>query len=165
MKKFILFFVFASILSLTQTYAQSKIGLSGTIQNSQLGISLPVWLSEKWVLAPSFSFAYAEKIGSDLTISLQPRYYFKKDKLAPYAGIRFGAAINMPSSQVLYSEKSVDLMGGLSFGAEYFFVENFSVGIEAQGIFTKSDDHSNRFGNPGALNFNTATMISATIYF
>jgi hypothetical protein len=40
-----------------------------------------------------------------------------------------------------------------------------SFGVEAQGNFTKSDKNSLRYGNPDGLNFNTATMISATIYF
>jgi len=86
--------------------------------------------------------------------------------LAPYVGLKLGTILNFPSSENSVDSKTkVDLLGGLAFGAEYFFTENFSLGVEAQGNFTKSDENSFRFGNPDGLNFNTATMISATIYF
>lgn len=51
------------------------------------------------------------------------------------------------------------------YGAEYFFDDQLSLGIEAQLNFSKSADNSGRFGNPGGLNANTATMLFATIYF
>jgi len=56
-------------------------------------------------------------------------------------------------------------LAGLNFGGEYYISEHFSVGIEAQGNLTKSDKNSGRFGNPGGVNINLATMIFATMYF
>lgn len=168
MKKLIVFAFFLAFLCPGYSYSQTKgkIGLSGSIQSSQLGISLPIWLGEKFVLAPAFDFEYAEKIGTDFSIGLAPRFYLKNEKLSPYFGLKIGTAINIPSSESgINTKNKYDIIGGLAFGAEYFIGDSFSVGVEAQGNFTKSDENSNRFGNSGGLNFNTATMISATIYF
>jgi hypothetical protein len=168
MKKILVFTLFVVFLFSNSLFSQTKrkIGLSGSIQSSQFGISLPIWLSEKFVLAPAFDFEFVEKVGTDLSIGLAPRFYLKNDKLAPYFGLKLGMAINIPSSNNTIDTKTkFDIMGGLAFGAEYFIGDNFSLGVEAQGNFTKSDKNSNRFGNPDGLNFNTATMLSATIYF
>ena len=168
MKRKIGFTLLAFLLITNLSFAQNKlkIGLSGSIQNDQFGISVPMWLGEKFVLSPAIDFKYAEKIGSDLSIGLSPRFYLKKDKLSPYFGLNIGIAVNMPSSDnKVDTETKVDKIVGMAFGAEYFITDNFSVGIEAEGNFTKSAKNSNRFGNPGGLNFNTGTMIMATIYF
>ena len=168
MKKTIILALFVILLSSNALFSQTKrkIGLSGSIQSSQMGISLPIWLGEKFVLAPAIDFEFAEKIGTDLSIGLAPRFYLKNEKLAPYFGLKIGTALNFPSStNTTDTVTKFDIIGGLAFGAEYFIDDNFSLGVEAQGNFTKSDENSNRFGNPGGLNFNTATMLSATIYF
>ncbi|MCK9617017.1 MAG: hypothetical protein M0R21_04195 [Lentimicrobiaceae bacterium] len=168
MKKIIIVIAFLTFFSSNYLFSQTdrKIGLSGSVQSSQFGISLPIWLGEKFVLAPALDFEYAEKIGTDFSIGLAPRFYFKKDKLSPYFGLKLGTLINIPSSDnTIDSKTKYDFIGGLAFGAEYFLGDNFSLGVEAQGNFTKSDKNSNRFGNSGGLNFNTATMIFATIYF
>ena len=166
MKRILLPLIF--ILFSTSLFSQesTKIGISGSIQGGQFGVLVPIWLSEKFVLAPAFELKFAEKIGTDFGFALVPRYYFKKEKLSPYVGLRVGALINDPSSDnTTDTETKVDLLGGLAFGGEYFLSDNFSFGVEVQGNFTKSDENSNRFGNPDGVNFNTGTMISATVYF
>lgn len=156
------------ILSSTFLYSQEskRIGLSGSIQGNQFGILVPIWLGEKFAIAPAFDLKIAEKVGIDFGIALAPRFYFKKEKIAPYFGLKVGALINKPSSENVIDPKTkVDLLGGVAFGGEYFLSDNFSFGVEVQGNLTKSDKNSNRFGNPDGINFNTGTMISATIYF
>lgn len=168
MKKPIVFILFLVFIFQGSLFSQDKkkIGLSGSIQSNQLGISIPVWLGEKFVLAPAFDFVYAEKVGADFSVGLAFRNYLKTETLAPYFGLRLGTAITIPSSDSAISTKTMyDFIGGVAFGAEYFVGDNFSVGVEAQGNFTKSDKNSDRLGNPGGLNINTATMISATVYF
>ena len=168
MKKTIILTVLAFMLLTISSFSQSerKIGLSGSIQGNQYGILLPIWLGEKFVLAPAFDLKFAERVGTDISIGVVPRFYFKNEKLAPYFGLKFGAVINIPySDNKIDNETKVDIVGGFAFGAEYFIAEKFSVGIEAQGNITKSHKNSFRYGNPDGLNFNTATMISATIYF
>jgi len=72
----------------------------------------------------------------------------------------------MPYSESTIDQTTnVDIVGGLAFGAEYFIADHFSLGVEAQGNCTKSDKNSYRYGNPDGFNFNTATAVSATIYF
>jgi hypothetical protein len=142
------------------------IGLSGSIQGNQFGILIPMWLEERFVLAPAFDLKFAEGVGTDLSIGLVPRWYLNDEILAPYFGIKIGTIINIPSSKnEIDTDTKADIVGGIAFGAEYFFTDRFSLGVEAQGNFTKSDKKSNRFGNPDGINFNTATMVSATIYF
>ena len=114
----------------------------------------------------AFDLKFAEKIGTDFGIALVPRFYLKKDKIAPYFGLRAGVLINKPSSEnEVDTETKLDLLGGVAFGGEYFLSDYFSFGVEVQGNLTKSDKNSNRFGNPDGINFNTGTLISATVYF
>lgn len=152
--------------SLAYSQEKAKIGLSASIQDSQFGILVPIWVKEKIVLAPAIDFKFAEKVGADVSIGLAPRFYFKTENIAPYFGLKIGTIINFPSSKnEIDNETKLDLIGGIAFGAEYFLAERFSLGVEAQGNFSKSNKTSDRFGNPGGLNFNLATMFIATIYF
>jgi hypothetical protein len=161
-----------AIMALTMmtllSFGQQKrsIGLTGTFDAGQYGIQVPIFVTGKFSLAPVLEVKYAEKVSTDLGIGLEARKYFKVEKLSPYAGIKVGALFNFPSSKnEIDTENKTDILAGLAFGAEYFLDDNFSLGIEAQGNFTKSDVGSYRFGNPGRINFNTGTMLSATVYF
>lgn len=145
---------------------KSRVGLTGSLQGNQFGILVPIWLGEKFVLAPALDYSYAQKAGSDIGIGLVPRFYLKKATVSPYVGIKAGVMIFKPYFFDNYKpETTVDLIGGVAFGGEYFMSEHFSFGVELQGNFTKSDENSNRFGNPDGVNFNLATQVSATIYF
>jgi hypothetical protein len=165
--KNLILFILCSI-AFSKTYAQqnAKVGLTATIQESSMGIMVPVWFTNHFMLAPAFSMKTAQNIGTDYSIGFIPRFYFKKETLSPYIGLKIGSLINMPSSTNTVSTSTVvDFMGGIAFGAEYFLSDHFSLGVEAQGNYTKSGKDSNRFGNPGGSNFNTATMFLATVYF
>jgi len=156
------------LLVVKTLYSQSdvKVGLSGTLQSNQFGISVPVWLGQALVLAPGFDLRYAETVGTDFSVGLAGRHYLKKEKLCPYFGLKAGTAFFMPSSEnAIDASTRVDVLVGIAFGLEYFITDNLSFGVEPQGNFTKSHKNSSRYGNPGGLNFNTATMLSATIYF
>jgi hypothetical protein len=145
---------------------KGKIGLTGSLQGSQYGISVPIWVAQKVVLAPAVDFVYGESIGTDFSVGLESRFYLKTEKICPYYGVKIGAAFNIPSSDNTISDKTTtDGVLGIAFGAEYFFVENFSVGVEAQGNMSKSGKDSERFGNPGGINFNLGTSVNASIYF
>lgn len=150
----------------TDDVSSNKIGISASIQDGQFGIMIPIWTAEKLAIVPAFEVKYAQNVGFDLGIAVAPRFYFKRDELSPYFGLRLGALINLPSdNNVVPKRNTVDILAGLAFGGEYFFSDHFSVGVEAQGNITKSNKYSTRFGNPDGVNFNTATMIAATIYF
>jgi hypothetical protein len=156
------------ILLNTQLFSQqsNKFGLGGTIQQGQFGIMVPVWLGEKFAIVPAFDLKIAQSVATDIGFALAPRFYLQKAQVSPYFGFRIGSLINIPSKDLEVDSKSkFDLLSGLSFGGEYFLSENFSLGVEAQGNFSKSAKESYRFGNPGNWNFNTGTLVSATVYF
>jgi hypothetical protein len=148
------------------------IGLSATIQQGDIGIMLPLWVSKKVMIAPVISAVVAGKVGSDYSFGIIPRYYFKNEKLAPFIGGRLGIAVlkilppppgfGLPT---VAEPARLDYIAGLAFGADYFFVPQLSLGVEAQGNFTKSDEKSQRFGNPGNWNFNTGSMVTVSVYF
>lgn len=159
---------FLCMISISMLFAESpfKIGLSGSVQGNQFGIMLPMWVSNSVALVPAFEMKYAETVGMDMAVGLAIRRYHKVEDVAPYLGFRVGTAFFTPSSDNEFDKETrFDMIFGPNVGIEYFFTERFSAGVEAQGNFTKSHEKSLRFGNPGGLNFNTATMISVTVYF
>ncbi|KAB2881252.1 porin family protein [bacterium] len=141
---------------------QRKIGLSTSLQKEQLDISIPIRTSEYFVLAPSLKVIYVEDAGTEFGFGASVKRYFRNTKVAPYVTGRaslFGLESKTDDSSWL------DFGFGLGLGADYFFDPNFSIGIEAQVNSTVSDKNSYRFGNPGGTNVNTATAITASIYF
>lgn len=159
---FLVLFLFKTSFSQTD----SKVGLTAIVQDVQLGFNLPIWVGDKTVLAPSIDFTTAEDVGTDIGLGVGFRFYRKVEKLSPYAGIRIGALINSPSNNnALNTEQTTDWIFGPIFGGEYFLSERFSFGVEGQGNIAFSDEESNRFGNPGNVNFNLGTVFMATIYF
>jgi len=146
----------------SQDVHKGKVGLTATVQDNQFGVMLPVFLSEKFSLAPAVDFKMAQGLGTDLSVGIIPRFYLKTGDMMPYLGLKFGALFYFPDGD---KKSTLDFMTGVAFGGEYFFNEHFSLGIEAQGNFTISDKSSERFGNPGKTNFNLGTQVSASIYF
>ena len=162
---FILATIFTFQIDAQESYKR-RIGISATIQESQFGFLMPIWVSQKFSIAPAIDFKYAEKIGTDYTLGVIPKFYINTEKIAPYFNLKIGAMINNPSSDnQIGSVKTTDWIMGLGFGGEYFIDERFSFGVELQGNFTKSDTRSQRFGNPGGLNFNLSSLVSVNLYF
>ena len=156
----------AMIFLIPALFAQSKtpnsgIGLAASIQDGQFDIMVPIWLGERFTLAPVFGIAWAEDAGSELRIGVAPRYYLRKDVLSPYLGLRVGALINSPAD----ASSTTDIIIGAASGGEYFFSEYFSLGVEAQANLAISDSKSVRFGNPGKLSVNTGAAVIAGVYF
>jgi hypothetical protein len=146
------------------TYEKPRfLGLGASLQAGSFEIALPMWIGADMVVAPYIGLLHASTISTDLRFGLNIRNYFKIGKVAPFGGVRVGVLGNFPSSDLEPSK--VDLLGGVGFGIDYFFDPKFSIGVEAQGNFTKSADNSMRFGNPGNYNFNTGTAVVATVYF
>jgi hypothetical protein len=158
-----------SILGLTKGMAQDSlqrtVGISATVQTTQMGIMVPCWVTNKISFAPALDIRWGEKIGTDFTLGIVPRFYLSKEKLTPYLGLRGGVAIYIPDQENDGEKNTTDWIAGIAFGGEYFFDPRFSFGVELQANFTKSDENSMRFNNPGNWNFNLGTMVSANIYF
>ena len=118
------------------------------------------------MVEPNVFIKSAQSIGSQFGLGVAQRFYFNQKILAPYAGVTVGSLISIPSSSAIpKSDTQIDILAGASIGAEYFIAPQFSFRVEAQANFTKSGEKSNQFGNPGNVNFNTGTLISASIYF
>ena len=89
------------------------------------------------------------------------RYHLFNETVTPFIGARFGTLLYIPRE----NDTITDFVFGPLFGGEYYFTENFSVGIELQLNATFSGENSLRFGNPDGTIINTATAFFATIYF
>jgi len=144
----------------------SGAGLSATIQSNQFGISIPIWLNGKNSLIPSFSVNVAESLGSEFGVGLSLRSYLNENRIRPYLSPGVGVLLSLPpDSDGEDSETALDLVFGFGFGGEYFLSRNFSFGVEAGVNVSSSDEISNRFGNPGNINVNTATQVLVNVYF
>ena len=138
-----------------------NIGISVVVQNEQLDFLVPILLTDKLAISPAFGVRSISDQYTDVAIGGILRYYFRNQIVSPFIGGRFGALILSPKE----GDATTDLIFGPLFGAEYYFTKNFSVGIELQLNIVSSGENSDRFGNPGGTNLNTATAFSATIYF
>jgi len=99
--------------------------------------------------------------GSDISLGVLARLNMLEGKAIPYVGLRLGALHFVPKD----GESVTDFIAGLAVGGEYFLAQKFSLGVEGQFNFAKSDKNSSRFNNPDGTNFNTASAVSATFYF
>ena len=136
-------------------------GISASLQSGQFDILVPVWATNTFSIAPALGLLWAEDGGTDFRFALVPRFYFRKDKVAPFIGGRVGVLVSNPKG----GTNATDWIVGLSGGGEYFLDDHFSLGIESQLNLSISDKTSNRFGNPGRLTLNTAAAAYATFYF
>jgi hypothetical protein len=122
---------------------------------------IPIWIGSKATIAPIFGIIWIEDAGTDLHFGIASKFYFSRNDVSPFFGFRVGLLRMIPHT----GDGTTDWLFGISLGGEYFFDENFSIGIEPQFNYTKSDERSTRFGNPGKSNINTAVALFASIYF
>jgi hypothetical protein len=165
MKPLLLFVIcFISINLFAQEPIKRTVGLSTSIQQSDLGIQIPIWIKNKATVAPFISFNIISDAGNEITIGIIPKFYLNEKKLMPFVGFKIGDIIyNPPSSSG--SKSTNDLLIGGAFGGDYFFDPQFCIGVEAQINYALSDDNSDRFGNPGGSNLNTAMAVTASVFF
>jgi hypothetical protein len=167
MKKIILVFSLIASAFLDFAYAQDSykrtVGLAANIQQSDVGIQIPIWIENKITIAPFVSAKYISAAGTDYTFGVIPKFYINMDKLSPYIGLKFGVLMANPSDQ--YQESTADYVGGIAFGGDYFFDPRFSIGVEAQLNISESDENSSRFGNNGGSIINTGMAVTASVYF
>jgi hypothetical protein len=161
-------FIFIAILCIIyamSTNAQENNrtwGISASIQETQLDILFPIWTGANNIIAPSIGAIHIGDSGTDLRLGLLDRIFFNAtESIKPFLGLRAGVLFSIPDEQDTVTDYVIGILGG----GEYFFSNNFSVGVEAQLNMSISDENSSRFGNPGGTNINTATAIFATIYF
>lgn len=145
-----------------QYLKSNKKGLSASLQSNQMGIVFPIWVSNNSAIVPHFSALWVEDAGTDYAVGLSYRKYrHKNSSVHPY----FGIGASLVGLTIKDEDAIIDYIFGVNSGAEYFFSDQFSIGIEAQLNVSKSDYQSLRFGNPGGLNLNTGSILLATIYY
>ncbi len=162
------FSVFVSLVMMMAVYfvpanaegGNTKLGLSASLQSDQFDIMIPI-RSEKFAFVPAIAFASVSDVATDLGFGAAVRFHMSEGKIVPYAGFRVAVFIMNPKN----GDSLTDYAYGPNVGGEYFLDDRFSIGIEGQVNITKSDEFSNRFGNPNGTNINTASSIFATFYF
>ena len=146
---------------LTAQPQKGKVGVTAEIQTQQMDFLLPIFVNDWVSLSPAIGVANISDKYTDLSLGLLMRYHLFTETVTPFIGARFGTLLFIPEEGDMIS----DLILGPSFGGEYYFSENFSVGIELQLNVVVSGEKSMRFSNPNGTNINSATAIFATIYF
>jgi len=150
-------------------FAQSKrskrtFGLAAAVgTNSSPGyIMLPIWVSRAMVLAPLFSLNYQKNSATDFGAGAAMRFYTRMARIAPYFGFSAAALIYSPAGG---SGSTTDFVAAALLGAEFFLHYQFSLAVQAQlnGYFPA--DTSTRWGAAGAIQFATAMVVLANIYF
>lgn len=153
---------FAAAALAEEPFERPTIGLSTSLQGSQLDFLFPAWLDRNVVIVPSIGLTSVDHTVKDVRLGLAVRYVFRVDKACPYAGVRGGILTMTPA----HAGRSVkDHIVGVMAGGEYFFDRHLSVGVEAQLNGSISDENSLRFNNPNGTNINTATAAMLTFYF
>lgn len=153
-------------LSAQESKPGHPVGIAASVQDGQFGFLVPIWVAEQFSLAPALSINVASGVGSEYGIGIVPRYYFRREKVSPFIGLRAAALLLRPEVGAGVDPiNTTDIVVGGAFGADYFFDQQLAIGIELQGNFTFSDENSLRFNNPGQTNFNTASAIFISIYF
>jgi hypothetical protein len=145
---------------------EGKFGVGASFSNGKTGIILPYWVTNKFVVAPSLNFSYFQKLELDLVVGLNTRHYIQNDDLSSYFGFRVGSMLLIPyAEEEMNKSLRTDLFAGVTFGMEYFLAPQFSMGVEVQGDFVKSDERSQRFNNAGGFGFIIAPVVLAIFYF
>ena len=152
------------LLTSTIGYSQSSTrsyGISIGMQDLHLDFNLPIHLSQKSIVAPSIGLISNSENSTDVSYGASLKFYTTQNKLSSFLGVRFGGITLIPKD----GDNITDYLVGGFWGAEYNIDKNISISGELQLNLTASDDLSNRFGNPGGINFNTGTFLYITFYF
>lgn len=136
-----------------QRPVKRTVGLAGLINSGQSEILVPIWLGDRFVLAPALSLLHIENIGTQVGLGAAARFYLYMERIAPYLGVQGFALVDLPE----VGSSATDLTIGVFFGGEFFLHQRFSVGIQAHGDLFIPDS--------GSYVFNTSTSVLANIYF
>jgi hypothetical protein len=90
----------------------SRVGLSVSLQDRQFDIFVPIWLGSYISISPGFGINWIQDAGTDIRITLIPRFYFIRSKVSPFIGLRLGVLQAIPS----VGSNTTDWLAGLAFG-------------------------------------------------
>ncbi|MFA7326752.1 MAG: hypothetical protein WC121_08825 [Candidatus Kapaibacterium sp.] len=163
MKKLILLTMLLPFLLLAEEKVEKPdMGFTVVVQQSTFDLQIPMWLSDRFILAPAIGTRYQDNLGTEIDFGLGARIFTNDKSARPYFGLKAGLIY---TSFEANTPSLMDIIVGPSYGVEYFFNSNISLGIEGQLNFVFFDENSLRFSNPSGLNINTAAVLFASIYF
>lgn len=140
---------------------KNGIGLMASLQDDQVDIIVPGWISPHVVIAPAVRLVSVTNGYSDIGIGGIVRIYKRESVVSPYIAARGMALIFSPNR----GDGWTDILFGGAVGGDYFIEEHISIGVEAQVNATLSADSSTRFGNPGGTTINSGMGVFAALYF
>jgi hypothetical protein len=140
---------------------QRGMGLMAAVQDEQMDIIVPMWVTPNVTLAPAVRLVSVSDGYSDIGLGGIVRFYQRGQVVSPYVGIRGMALIFSPNG----ADGWTDILAGAAVGGDYFIDQHLSLGVEAQLNATFSSDASTRFGNPGGTNINSAMGAFVAVYF
>ena len=159
-KYFLLTLALVIFASLNSGYAQEemtrKFGLTGSVQGAQTTILVPLWLGDKFTLAPGFNLSWVDGGTTNIGLLVMPRLYLHMNRIAPYISGTAGVMLNMPNG----GGDTTDLMFGLGLGGEYFINPKFSFGVEARLNGMMLD-----LSGAKVFSITTANAVHANVYF
>ena len=133
---------------------QRKWGLSAYLQTTQAEILVPIWLGQRFVLAPTLSANYIENTGTLLGYGAAARIYANMARLASYYGLKAQALTALPKG----GTSNTAFLIAVFYGGEFFLSQRFSIGIEpAVNLLIPP--------NNGPLVISTSTMLTASVHF
>ncbi len=145
---------------------KGRIGIGASFHKDNRFLLIPYWLTNSFVIVPSVHFTYFQKQELDLILGLSTRQYISSNNVSSYLGFRLGTMMYKPYDvEEIDRFTRTDLFAGLTFGMEYYLARQFSVGVEIQGDFIKSDDNSYRFDNEGGIGFKITPVLQVSFYF
>ncbi len=163
MKKMILLTLLIPFLLMAEEKVEKpSMGFTVAVQQSTFDLQIPIWLSDSFILAPAFGTRYQDNLGTEIDFGLGAKLYTNDKSARPYLGLKGGFIYTTLDAA---TSSMMDIIVGPSYGVEYFFNPNISLGIEGQLNFIFFDENSLRFSNPSGLNINTAAVLFASIYF
>lgn len=143
-----------------ETQSQNQVnrtwGLGATFQGGQTLIVVPVWLGQRFVVAPIVSATHTENANLLLNAGAGIRLYPSMSRIAPFWGVAATATINKP--QTGSGNSSTIWTAGGFFGGEFFINQRFSFSIQP-GVWASFPPNS------GPITITTATFLFGTIYF
>jgi|GEM_PF-1788383 len=118
-----LMMTYAPLFSQTEN-APGSIGISASVQGDQFSFLVPIWLDEHFSLAPAVEIRSATAIGTEYGIGIVPRYYFDREKVAPFIGARAGAILYQPAKvNGINPTSTTDILVGALLGQTIFLID------------------------------------------
>lgn len=144
---FITLFFISSMAYAQDRANEGSVGLSASIQSSQMNLQIPIWLTDNVTIAPVFGLNHLEDVSTSLNVGVAPRFYQDLgNDFGSYIGAR---GIIRHTSNDINDNDGTNILLGATGGGEYFLDHHFSIGVEGQLNFL-INDVSNNFLSTGA---------------